>query len=159
MGRLVVATHLPYHGLTVLQVVPQRIVTPLGRNGGGIDANLVVCRAHDNLLAPVSKDIAQEAGCSLGVVVGHGAFQGFYDTFFIFNNSTGSILAVDIVESFFTEIAVPVDTHIVGYAALLQTVNMTCRHAADGCIIAREGHSTRIVVGEVSCYATAIVLT
>ena len=70
MGRLVVAAHLPHHRLTILVVVPQCGNTPLGGHRGGIDANLVVRRAGNNLLAPVAEQVTLIAGRSLRVVVG-----------------------------------------------------------------------------------------
>ena len=71
MGGLVIAAHLPDHRITVLMVVPQCIVTPLRFRWGRIDTDIVIARAHDYLLAPVTQDVTLIAGSTLRVVVGH----------------------------------------------------------------------------------------
>ena len=59
MGRLVVAAHLPYHCLTVLVVVPKRVITPRGIVGGGVDSECTVISSPENeLFTPVAQDIA-----------------------------------------------------------------------------------------------------
>ena len=69
MRWLIVATWLPYHTIAILMIVPQRVVTPLGWFGGGIDADVVIGSTLDNFLAPVTKDITLIARCCLGTVV------------------------------------------------------------------------------------------
>ena len=71
MRRLVVATHLPYHRVAILMVVPQGVVAVFRRSRCGIDADAVVGSAHDDFLTPVAKDVALIARGSLRVVVGH----------------------------------------------------------------------------------------
>ena len=67
--RLVVAVHLPYHGVAVLLVREQRTIAILGRVCSGVDAYLVVGRTCHDFLTPVAKDVALKARCGLGVVV------------------------------------------------------------------------------------------
>ena len=71
MGRLIIAAHLPDHRITVLMVMPERIVTPLRFRWSRIDTDVVIARTHDNLLAPVAQDVTLIAGCTLCVVIGH----------------------------------------------------------------------------------------
>ena len=157
MGRLVVAAHLPYHGLAVLHVVPQGVVAPRRGVGGREDAELVVTGAHDDLLAPVAKDIALIRRRALGVVIGHRPCQSLDQAPAIFVDTTGSVLAVRIVEALLEQVAVPVDAHVVGQTRFGEASDVVVGHAADGLVVRRESHGAGEIVGEVSCHAATVV--
>ena len=125
VGRLVVAAHLPHHGVAVLVVVPQRIVAPLRLLRCGVDAYIIIRGTHDNLLAPVAKDVALIAGSALRVVVGHRTGTGIDSRpRAILGYAAFGVLAIDVVEGFLAEVAVPVDAEV--------GVHARCFKPADG---------------------------
>ena len=123
MRRLVIAAHLPHHRITVLVVIPQRIVTPRGFDRGGIDTDSIIASAHDNLLTPVTEEITLITRRTLGIVVGQGTRQRSNLAFAIFEDTASRILAIGIVERLLTQVAIPVDTHILGNTRFLDTAN------------------------------------
>ena len=157
MGWLVIAAHLPHHGLTILHVVPKRIVAPGSDIGCGVDADGVVVGAHHHLFAPVAKEVALIAGRSLGVVVGLRAGECLDEALAIFIDATGGVLAVGIVEALFEQVAVPIDAHVVGQTRLGESCNVVIGDAADGVVVRRETHGSGDVVGEVACHAASVI--
>ena len=132
MRWLVVATHLPYHSLAILVVVPQRGDTPVGGNGRGIDTDFVILGTGDYLLPPVAEDVTLIAGCPLRVVVGHRALQGLYHALSIFINSNCRVLALTrIVLGFLQQVSIPVDAEVLGDIVLRPTRQRTVDDRAD----------------------------
>ena len=121
---LVIAAHLPYHGLAVLHVVPQRIVAPNGRRGGGINPDIVVGSTHDDFLAPVTEDVTLIAGRSLGVIIGHRPRQRSNQSLAILIDTACGILAIDVVERFLLQVTIPVDAHVLRHITLGQSGNV-----------------------------------
>ena len=132
MGRLVVAAHLPDHGLTILHVVPERIVAPRRGRAGGIDADVVLRSAHDDLFAPVAEDVALEAGGCLGVVVGQRASQRLDGTTAILEDDAIAVAHLTTVKGLFLQVTVPVDAHVKRHTIAGQRVNMVIGDATDG---------------------------
>ena len=125
VGRLVVAAHLPHHGVAVLGVVPQCVVAPRGLLGGGIDTELIVGGAHDDFLAPVAQYVALIAGSGLRAVVGQSARQV---------PRTSGVEAGNVsVEEFFAEVAVPIDTEV--HADVRAYSHMFIIDCADGQVV------------------------
>ena len=159
MGRLVVAAHLPHHTVAVLVVVPQRVVTPRRGNGSGIDADIIVARTHDELLAPVAHDVAHEAGSTLGVVVGHRTFQhpGIARARLI--DGTCGILAVGVVEGLLLQVAIPVAAEVLRHTGRgIQHVEVLVLDKADRrCVVSRETYSTGDGVQEVAGNGTSVI--
>ena len=160
MGRLVVAAHLPHHGLAVLVVMPEGVVAPWGFHVGREYADVVVGRAHDHFLAPVAEHIALVAGRSLGVVVGHGAFKDGYLAGLGLHDVAGSVLAVAIVERFLAEVAIPINAHILRNVeiTLVEALDCGMGHGSDevgvGC---RYTHSPGYVADELAHHGAAVI--
>ena len=62
--RLVIAYRLPRHGITIFMVGPQSGDTPRGRITRSLNDQFIAGTSN-NLLTPVTKDIAQETGIVL----------------------------------------------------------------------------------------------
>ena len=80
MRGLIIAAHLPYHGIAVLHVVPKRVVTPFRGNCCRIDANSIIRGTRYDFLTPVAQDVALITRCRLGVIVAKTARQGLNST-------------------------------------------------------------------------------
>ena len=132
VGRLVVAAHLPHHSVAVLVVVPQRVVAPSSGGGGRVDADVVGCCAHDDLLAPVAKDVALEAGGGLGIVVGQGTATGIYGCpRTILGDGALGVLAIHAIECLLAQVAIPVDAEVGVYATAIESADGLIGYGAD----------------------------
>ena len=136
VGRLVVTAHLPHHGLAVLGVVPQRVVAPGGRVGGGIDAYVAAGGAQHQFLAPVAQQVALVAGSGLGVVVGLGAVHGLQHTLAEFEDTGGGVARIDTVHGLLEQVAVPVDAEVEVETAV-HALDVVGGDTADGGVVAR----------------------
>ena len=116
--RLIVAYALPYHALTILMVVPERIVAILGGDVGRVDADVfVVGSAGDDFLAPVAKDVACCRRGVLGPVAVGGAISSEHDGAISLEHARSALSRAGSVESFLKQVAVPVDAEIIGESA------------------------------------------
>ena len=156
---LVVTTHLPYHGIAVLVVVPERVVAPFGGGGCRVDADVVGCSAHDDFLAPVTEDVALVARCTLGVVVRHRTLANVDRTPApVFGYTSLCVLAIEVVEGLRAEVAVPVDAEVGVHASGIETWYSTVGHKADGAFTCRAPKSSGVVVAEVVGHGASVVV-
>ena len=118
MRRLVVAHRLPYHGLAVLMVVPESVVTPFGNHISSVHAYIfIISRTNYDFLAPVAEDVAGSRGRILRPVAVGRAVGCKDDAAVAFEHTCSSLTAVSAVEAFLQEVAVPVDAEVVGKSA------------------------------------------
>ena len=110
--RLVIAVHLPYHGVAVLLVREQCAVAVFGGVCGGVDTYLVVGRTCHDFLSPVAEDVTLEAGRSLGVVVTQRTVEGLDVACTVFMDAEGGVAHLSAVERFFQKVAVPIDAEV-----------------------------------------------
>ena len=120
---LVVAHALPHHSLTILMVVPQRVVAIVGLDIRGIYAYIfIIGGTHDDFLAPVAQHIASGRwGVLRPVAVGSTISSEHHRAVSL--EHTGCTLATaGSVESFLQQVAIPIDAEVIRKA---------CRTARD----------------------------
>ena len=137
MRWLVVSTHLPYHSVTLLVVIPHRVNAPWGLDGRGVDAYLIVSRAHNELMTPVTEDVAHEARGSLSPVVCQRTLKRLYLTLIIFIDSAWLIIIVGSVSiiCFLAKVTIPVTVEVLRHSIGTITSYMFIGHETDWIII------------------------
>ena len=159
MRWLVISVHLCDHRIAILMVVPEGIVAPVGRDGGGIDTYVVVVGAHHHLLAPVAEEVGLQTGRCLGVVVGQRTREVGNDTASIFDNDTLRVIASRTVERLLAEVAVPVDAEVLGDMVLRALGEPTVGDGTDEVGVAgRNALTAGELVGEVAHDGTSVVI-
>ncbi len=157
---LIVSAHLPNHGLTVLMVVPQSVVSPFCLYICGINTDIIVGRTHYHFLTPVTENISLIARCALGIIVGHTSLESGYRAFSHLIYSTGGILPVGIVKSLGAKVSVPIYTEILCYVALGPSrYGRMCHRTYKTAVSAGNTLGTGIVIVKVAHVCTSVIVT
>ena len=155
--RLVVAYALPNHTLTILMIVPKRVVAILGGNVRGVDANaLVVRRASHDFLAPVAEDVARCRRSVLRPVTVGCAVGGEDNRAVALEHTRGTFTRAGSVEAFLQEVAVPIDSEVVRKARRTSGDDLI-GNTRDGSRLAGMADGAGIGIREVSTKSTSVV--
>ena len=150
MRWLIVATWLPNHRITILMIIPQGIVSPLGRCRGGIDTDVVVSSTLYHFLTPVAKDITLIARGSLGTIVGISTRECCQRSDSWFGNS-------NIVEALLLQVTIPIDTEVLSQSVGVDT-DMIVGYGRYRRIMRTIAYRARNVIIEITCQASTSII-
>ena len=155
--RLVVSHRFPHHALSVLVVVPERIVSPWRSDVGGIYPDVfVVAGAHDDLLSPVAQDVASGRRSILRPVAVGRTIGGEDLPAVGFHHAAGPFAAAGPVEALLQQVTVPVDAEIVGESRWSPRDRLV-GHSRDDARLRGMTDASRVVVGEIAAESASVI--